>query len=222
MLLEIVIDWKDGYKPKVLIDENASGEVLKALILKERNIDGDYDDVEISFKGMLLEDNQTLKQAGIKNDSVVVVTSYKKVAGILFVDGTGPKRPTQLIFDTKASKWRSISSGLSIEGKCYTENCEAYNQWVIFGRRMGTYDAIYDEHTNMCPMCKKYVTAEKFGFSNCLYSYKGVMIGSGGKHPKAVISEEIEVGGHYKLFDEEAANMNWLSLTISTTARKDP
>lgn len=39
---------------------------------------------------------------------------------------------------------------------------------------MGTYDLVYDEHENKCPMCWKYVQTKKCAFTDCKYSYSGI------------------------------------------------
>ena len=116
-----------------------------------------------------------------------------------------------------APKWRIAIHGLNLEGICVNKNCQAYNQWVIVKKGLGIYDIIYDQFTNICPVCSEYVDSKKCAFSNCKFNYTGIKLVSGKPPQKVMSKKETTVGDHYLLFDPaETGEVNWLSLKICT------
>lgn len=53
---------------------------------------------------------------------------------------------------TEAAPWRYLIEGLSMQGRCINENCQAYNQEVLVKIGMGSWKNVY-EFPIKCPMC---------------------------------------------------------------------
>jgi hypothetical protein len=139
------------------------------------------------------------------------------MAGTSFVDITQENKAKTIEFSSQAPQWRMCCYGLNLEGVCKYASCKAFNHWVIIMKGMCTYDLVYDEHENVCPICCQYLETNKCAFSNCNYSYVGVKLEKGQPLKKIMSEKEKTVGNHYLLFDpHEAGVCNWGSLKICT------
>jgi len=200
-------------------------ETLK-LQLEEKE-DCPVDQQRVLYAGRQLQDERTIKDCNISKESTLHLVLRLRggggASGLVFTDITQEHKSKNFEWSDEAPDWRMAGEGLCLEGECLNSECKAFGDWVIMNKGMGTYDGVYDEHKNRCPMCWKYVKAEKCAFNNCFYGYTGIKLGEEGSPPqKVTLQEEIEVGDCYKLFDpEETGEAKWLTLKIVTKRLDD-
>ena len=70
-------------------------------------------------------------------------------------------------------KWRKITRGINLFGKCENEKCEAYNCEVIQMIKDLEFDATKNNGTLECPMCGCKSKLSNIGFYNCYYNFSG-------------------------------------------------
>ena len=110
-------------------------------------------------------------------------------------------KPTNLYFSKYAPKWRNVSVGLNLFGKCINSRCRAYNQEVIFVVGINEkFDFNRDKKTIKCPMCSKNFMPNTVGFWKCEYQIKGEKL-EDGEYQEIDISGRETKGDNFEYFD---------------------
>jgi len=73
----------------------------------------------------------------------------------------------------KGLKWRQITRGINLFGKCTNEKCEAYKLEVIQMIKSPEYDATKNNGLMECPICGNKIKMDNIGFYNCYYNFCG-------------------------------------------------
>ena len=207
------------------IDVINTVEKLKMEVFRIEHIP--IDEQRLIYAGKQLEDAKPLIDYNIPANSTINLVLRLRgggsAPGFAFADITQPMDATDLDWDDEAPEWRCVTmNGLSLEGICLNMECVACFRWVIISKGIGTYDIVSDQHKNRCPMCAKYVRAEKCAFNNCYYGYTGIKLLEDEPLQKVTSQVEMRVGDTYKLFDPKfVGKANWLTLKIVTKALKE-
>ena len=140
---------------------------------------------------------------------------------IEFVDIDELTKKKKIPFFKDAQKWRRVSIGLNLFGKCINKNCQAFNQEVIY---MAGINNIFDFNLRrksiICPICSKNFLPITMGFWRCEYQIKGEKFKNGDY-------EEININGKetfendFEYFDPNSNDtVSWSYLTIFTGHRQ--
>ena len=79
-----------------------------------------------------------------------------------------------------APRWRRTNPGLSVEGKCESESCDANGNMVIINMGFCDFELPYDIYKCKCPLCDTQVTPMTCGFNNCRWKWGGIQFQSAG------------------------------------------
>lgn len=220
-ILKLTVITLTGKAIEVVFDSVLPVIKLKTEIQKKEGIPEDQQ--RLIYAGKQMDDEKKLMDYSVPNEATIHLVLRLRGGGggpgMPFADITQGNRAIDLQWADDAPEWRIVTlPGLSVEGLCRNRECVAFMKWVIINKGTGTYDAVFDQHHNKCPMCNTYVQTTKCGFNNCKYGYSGIMMQGSGEPPKKVTSqEEVRVGDNYKLFDPKVTGQkNWLSLKIVT------
>ena len=81
-----------------------------------------------------------------------------------------------LTFSSSAPNYRNVCEGLTLEGTCRLEGCEAFNQNVLLQVGMGQFNLAEIIHFQKCPICAQEInhsTIMTMGFTKCYYQVTG-------------------------------------------------
>ena len=81
-----------------------------------------------------------------------------------------------LTFSSSAPKYRYLCAGLTLEGICKREGCEAFNKNVLLPVGMGHFSIAEIIHFQKCPICAQEInhsTIKTMGFYYCYYQVTG-------------------------------------------------
>ncbi|KAA6377357.1 MAG: putative Polyubiquitin, partial [Streblomastix strix] len=154
-VIQIFVKIPNGKTLPFEIDSDDTVDNLKLNIQEKTKIFSDKQRLVIS--GKQLEDGHTISEYDIKHGSTVDL-ELRLPGGVgptpskQFVNVTGNQTLKVIRSDSTAAKWRQAEAGLSIEGLCQNEQCEAFGKMVIFKAGFTDFDSISDEAT--CPICQ--------------------------------------------------------------------
>ncbi len=130
-------------------------------------------------------------------------------------------------FVSSAPRWRIVAPGLNLWGKCQTEGCEAFQQWVIIhcvhrGRNgeslhTGRFELPTVCNEARCPSCSQLAeNVRSCGFYRCYYQISGRIHGQ-----DEVIETEPQaapMSGSWRYFNDlESEDVPWEDLAITIT-----
>ena len=183
------------------------------------------DQIVLTYAGKQLnKDFSTLRQCALQPGCTVhlvgrlrgggggALPEFLHPVGFVNMENTSLLRKIRL--STKdAPEWRVSEEGLSMEGKCWNDECEAYGEPVICNLQFTAFNLLMDEIH--CPLCKETIRAVTCGFRKCLWMFEGRKTGMGSVD---VASQWMVAGRNYERFDEDAdrATAEWSSLIITT------
>ena len=141
--------------------------------------------------------------------------------GLDFVDVDKLTKPKYLKFSRSAPKWRNVSKGLNLFGKCSNKKCEAYNKEVIYIVGINIkFDFNINKKEIKCPMCSKNFIPYTMGFWKCEYQIKGERFRNGDFQPVDISGKETK-GDNFEYYDPYTNQTTyWSSLIIFTGHRQ--
>ena len=155
----------------------------------------------------------------IKNgDKLFLDIPLRGAAGgplIEFADVDKMSKTKNLKFSKNAKKWRKVSQGLNLFGKCINKKCEAYGNEVIFIAGINVkFDINLKAKEIVCPICSKNFIPNTLGFWKCEYQIKGEKLKDGEYIPVNINGKETK-GNNFEYYDtNESGTSFWSKLII--------
>ena len=134
---------------------------------------------------------------------------------IEFADVDKMSKTKNLKFSKNAKKWRKVSQGLNLFGKCINKKCEAYGNEVIFIAGINVkFDINLKAKEIVCPICSKNFIPNTLGFWKCEYQIKGEKLKDGEYIPVNINGKETK-GNNFEYYDtNESGTAFWSKLII--------
>ncbi len=198
----------------------------------------------LCYGGKLISYNNT--KIGKVFKPLSLISLFKKLKGgggndfFKFVNFDRNNQPFKM-FSSEAPKWRVVTSGINLEGRCGNTLCDAHGRmvWCDLKSKRGSKkkrfkgkidldeDDLDDQFINpfmvsilrthcFCPICKepvKHKTVTRFGFYNCAYDILGENYDTG----KLVenMGNKSDRGDGFIYFDgEDMPNWSFISVVV--------
>jgi len=163
----------------------------------------------------------------IKNGDSIDIEYRGKVYGaggintLEFVDVDKLTKTKKLKLSKNAPKWRKVTKGLNLFGKCINKNCEAYNKEVIYKAGINIkFNFNSDKKEIKCPICSKNFIPNTMGFWKCEYQIKGEKLKNGDYEEIDINGKETK-GDDFEYYDPNKNDTTfWSSLMIFTGHRQ--
>ena len=162
----------------------------------------------------------------IKNEESIDIEYRGKIYGagintLEFVDVDKLTKTKNLFFSKNAPKWRKVSKGLNLFGKCINKKCEAYNEEVIYNSGINIkFDFNSDRKEIKCPICSKNFIPNTMGFWKCEYQIKGEKLKNGDYEQVNINGKETK-GDNFEYYDPNKNDTTyWPNLMIFTGHRQ--
>lgn len=205
-----------GWTVKIKASSDDSVQNIKAKIQDSLGIPSDQQ--RLIFEGKQLEDNMTLAFYNIKAESKIHIVLRLRGGGngmpmypFLF---NSMQNKVKIEFSDSAPIWRIVSKGVSWEGKCTNELCNAYQQNVISNCGYGVFDVDKQISIICCPICKRKVrNVEGCGFYDCNYDFYGTLLN--GKK----LEGSGEAGANNYTFFLGGEKVEWTFMRISVSPK---
>ena len=138
-----------------------------------------------------------------------------------FVDIEHSSKTKNLAFTRDKPKWREISIGLNLFGKCTNKNCKAFNKEVTYYAGINIrFDINIERKKIICPICSKNFLPITMGFWKCEYQIKGEKF-KNGEYEEININGKETFGDNFEYFDPISNETTyWSSLIIFTGHRQ--
>lgn len=118
---------------------------------------------KLTFRGKCLDPRTTAVQYGINEESMLTIILK-------------PCKSEFIEWDTSATAWNAVCSGLNLEGICNNKSCRARGQLVTIRIGFGICNLFNDcmeKKLVRCPMCSTLVTSSAYILSNCWWIQEG-------------------------------------------------
>ena len=138
-----------------------------------------------------------------------------------FVDVDESTKTKKLKLSKNAPKWRKVSKGLNLFGKCINKKCEAYDNEVVYIAGINIkFDFNSDRKDIKCPMCSKNFIPNTMGFWKCEYQIKGEKLKNGDYEEVDINGKETK-GDNFEYYDPHKNDTTfWPTLMIFTGHRQ--
>ena len=209
-----------------IIERTSPDETLEFLI--KRGVIDNHPSLEIHQRRCFRVYPYTTYYFDDLEDGEILEVEYRgKVYGagclsmLEFVDVDDLTKTKKLKFSSKAPKWRKVSIGLNLFGKCLNKKCEAFNAEVI--HRVGInkeFDFNSDKREIKCPICAKNFLPSTMGFWKCEYQIKGEKFKDGDYEEVELNGKETN-GNDFEYYDPYKSGATfWSSLKVFTGHRQ--
>ena len=143
------------------------------------------------------------------------------LCNIEFVNIDKLTKTTKLSFSKDAPKWRNVSIGLNLFGKCINKKCKAFHQEVIFPAGINIkFDLNSNRKEIKCPICSKNFLPVTMGFWKCEYQIKGEKF-KNGEYEEINLNGKETVGDNFEYYDQNKNKVvSWSYLSVFTGYRQ--
>ena len=143
------------------------------------------------------------------------------LGGIEFIDVDSLTKTKKLQIVKDPPKWRLISVGLNLFGKCKNKKCKVFNKEVAYSVGINQKFDFNEKIENIrCPICSKNFLPVTMGFYKCEYQIKGKKF-KDGEYEIIDINGKETNGDDFEYFDPyKNKSTSWPSLQVFTGHRQ--
>lgn len=176
---QVFVKTLTGKTITLVVNHEMTVDDVKRLITQKENIPADQQ--RLIYAGIPLEDGRLLWYYNIQREATIHIVLRLRGGGQvaeqpkLFVDLSDVTLLKRRLFSARAPRWRSVSSGLYLTGRCENKRCPAYTQMVCMSKGFVTWELYGGARECRCPECREHVEPVSCGFSSkCWWTWSGI------------------------------------------------